>query len=124
MRRRRILELVRTGPDLEVYQYFRDSHVDVEGTEGSLHEYVMTARLSAVDLTVREISVQPRALPFPECQLAAPNVRLLAGVPVAGIEGAVRSALAGPMGCTHLNDVLRFLRFAVGLAASLPGPAD
>ena len=124
MRRRRVLDLVRAGPDLEVYQYFRDSYVDGEGTEGSLHEYVMTARLSAADLAVREISVEPRALPFPECQLAAPNVRLLAGVPVAGIEGAVRSALGGTMGCTHLNDVLRFLRFAVALATSLPGPSD
>jgi Protein of unknown function (DUF2889) len=123
MRRRRVLDLVRAGRDLEVYQYFRDSHVDAGGTEGSLHEYVMTARLSAADLVVREIAVEPRALPFPECRLAAPNAQLLTGVPVAGIEASVRSALSGTTGCTHLNDVLRFLRFAVSLAASLAGPA-
>jgi hypothetical protein len=117
MRRRRVLDLVRIGGDLEVYQYFRDSHVDADGSEGSLHEYVMTARLSAGDLVVREISVEPRALPFPECRLAAPNAQLLVGVPAAGIEGSVRSALGGTMGCTHLNDVLRFLRFAASLAA-------
>lgn len=118
MRRRRVLDLVRAGGDLEVYQYFRDSHVDADGTEGSLHEYVMTARLSGDNLVVREISVEPRALPFPECRLAAPNVQLLFGVPAAGIEGSVRSALGGTMGCTHLNDVLRFLRFAASLAAA------
>jgi hypothetical protein len=126
MRRRRVLDLVRAGRDLEVYQYFRDSHVDADGAEGSLHEYVMTARLSAGDLVLREISVEPRALPFPECQLAAPNAQLLVGVPAAGIEGSVRSALGGTMGCTHLNDVLRFLRFAAALAAAagLAGLAD
>jgi hypothetical protein len=118
MRRRRVLDLVRVGPDLEVYQYFRDSHIDVDGAEGSLHEYIMTARLSGADLVLREISVEPRALPFPECRLAAPNAQLLIGVPAAGIEGSVRSALGGTMGCTHLNDVLRFLRFAISLAAA------
>jgi Protein of unknown function (DUF2889) len=119
MRRRRVLDLVRNDGGLDVYQYFRDSHVDADGAEGSLHEYVMTARLSSDDrddLVVREISVEPRALPFPECRLAAPNAQLLVGLPVAGIEGSVRSTLTGTLGCTHLNDVLRFLRFAAALA--------
>ena len=118
MRRRRVLDLVRVGHDLEVYQYFRDSHIDGDGAEGSLHEYVMTARLSGAGLVVAEISIETRALPFPECRLAALNAQLLIGVPVAGVEGSVRSALGGTMGCTHLNDVLRFLRFAVSLAAA------
>jgi Protein of unknown function (DUF2889) len=124
MRRRRVLDLVRAGRDLEVYQYFRDSHVDADAIEGSLHEYVMTARLSAADLVVREISVEPRALPFPECRLATPNVQLLVGVTVAGIESSVRATLGGTMGCTHLNDVLRFLRFAASLAASMTDSTD
>jgi hypothetical protein len=113
-----VLDLVRIGPDLEVYQYFRDSHIDTGGGEGSLHEYVMTARLSAAELVLREISVEPRALPFPECRLAAVNADLLIGLPAAVIEGSVRSALGGTMGCTHLNDVLRFLRFTAALAAT------
>jgi hypothetical protein len=118
MRRRRVLDLVRVGPDLEVYQYFRDSHIDIGGGEGSLHEYVMTARLSSAELVLQDISVEPRALPFPECRLAAVNARLLVGLPVGAIEGSVRSALGGTMGCTHLNDVLRFLRFTAALAAT------
>jgi hypothetical protein len=112
MRRRRILDVVPAGPDVEVFQYFRDSHIDAGGGEGSLHEYVMTARLSAGDLVVRAISVEPRALPFPECPLAAPHAQLLVGLSTNDIESAVRSALSGTTGCTHLNDTLRFLRFA------------
>jgi Protein of unknown function (DUF2889) len=122
MRRRRILDLVRDGDAIDVYQYFRDSHVDGGGREGSLHEYVMTARLSAGDLVVREIMVEPRALPFPECSLAAANAQLLVGTSTLDVESAVRSTLSGTMGCTHLNDVLRFLRFAGSLALAIaPG---
>ena len=79
----------------------------------------MTARLGADDLVVRAISVEPRALPFPECTLAAPNAQLLVGLSANDIEASVRSALGGTMGCTHLNDTLRFLRFA---AATWPPP--
>ena len=118
MRRRRILDVVPAGPEVEVFQYFRDSHIDAGGGEGSLHEYVMTARLSADDLVVRAISVEPRALPFPECPLAAPHAQLLVGLSTSDIEASVRSALGGTMGCTHLNDTLRFLRFAGYLAAA------
>jgi Protein of unknown function (DUF2889) len=122
MRRRRILDMVRDGDAIDVYQYFRDSHVDGGGREGSLHEYVMTARLSAGDLVVREITVEPRALPFPECSLAAASAQLLVGTSTLEVESAVRSALSGTMGCTHLNDVLRFLRFTGSLAPAIaPG---
>ena len=54
----------------------------------------------------------------PKCRLAAVNTSLLIGLPAAVIEGSVRSALGGTMGCTHLNDVLRFLRFTGALAAA------
>lgn len=124
MRRRRILDVVPAGPDVEVFQYFRDSHVDREGAEGSLHEYVMTARLSAADLVVRAISVEPRALPFPECPLAAPNAQLLVGMSTHDIDSSVRSTLGGTLGCTHLNDVLRFLRFAGSLVSATTTDGD
>jgi hypothetical protein len=122
MRRRRVLDLVGDGDDIDVFQYFRDSHVDGDGREGSLHEYVMTARLSAGDLVVRAITVEPRALPFPECSLAAANAQLLVGTSTSDVENVVRSRLSGTMGCTHLSDVLRFLRFAGSLASAIaPG---
>lgn len=112
MRRRRILEVAPQDNQAEIYEYFRDSHIDGAGRERSLHEYVVTAAVDIGDLTVREISVEPRSLPFPECPLASPNARALVGTPLPGIDSAVRTRLAGIAGCTHLNDVLRFLRFA------------
>jgi hypothetical protein len=115
MRRRRILEVTPGRPwegQAEIFEYFRDSHVDGAGRERSLHEYVVTAVVDTGDLTVREISVEPRSLPFPECPLASPNAKALVGTALPGIDGAVRTRLAGIAGCTHLNDVLRFLRFA------------
>jgi Protein of unknown function (DUF2889) len=124
MRRRRILDVVPAGENLEVFQYLRDSHIDQDRVEGSLHEYVMTARLRASDLVVQAISVEPRALPFPECPLAAPNAQLLVGTSTSDIESTVRFTLGGTMGCTHLNDVLRFLRFAGSLASAAAPNGD
>ena len=124
MRRRRILDVVPAGENLEVFQYFRDSHVDRGQGEGSLHEYVMTALLRTSDLVVQAISVEARALPFPECPLAAPNAQLLVGTSASDIESTVRSRLSGTMGCTHLNDVLRFLRFAGSLASAAAPKED
>jgi hypothetical protein len=59
--------------------------------------------------------VEPHALPFPECPLAAPNARDLTGVSLREITGTVRARLSGTRGCTHLNDVLRFLRYVPAL---------
>lgn len=120
MRRRRLLDVRPGDGQAEIYEYFRDSHVDGEGRERSLHEYVVTAVVAAGDLTVREISVEPRALPFPECPLASPGAQALAGTPLPALDSAVRTRLAGVAGCTHLNDVLRFLRFAQPLLSRLP----
>jgi hypothetical protein len=119
MRRRRILEVVPRNDTLEVYEYFRDSHIDADGVEGSLHEYVVTAVVNAADLVVMRISVEPLALPFAECPLAAGNAELLCGSSLSDINASVKSLLNGTMGCTHLNDVLRFLRFVGPLHSSL-----
>jgi hypothetical protein len=42
----------------------------------------------------------------------------LTGASLRGITGAVRDRLSGTRGCTHLNEVLRFLRYVPALAAS------
>lgn len=112
MRRRRILEVGPADGQAEIWEYFRDSHLDGAGRERSLHEYLVTAVVDTADLTVSAISVEPRALPFPECPLASSGAQALVGTPLPGIDRAVRTRLAGLAGCTHLNDVLRFLRFA------------
>ncbi|AXI76295.1 DUF2889 domain-containing protein [Peterkaempfera bronchialis] len=119
MRRRRILEVARHGGDLDIYQYFRDSHLDAAGREGSLHEYELHAVATQGSLTLSALSVRPRALPFPECPLAAAEVGVLLGTSLYDIEDSVRARLSGTRGCTHLSDVLRFLRFAGPLADRL-----
>ncbi|MCW2946675.1 MAG: hypothetical protein JWR24_3392 [Actinoallomurus sp.] len=112
MRRRRILDVTPRGDRLDVFEYFRDSHLDAALREGSLHEYVVRASVSADDaLVLTEIGVEPRALPFPECPLGSRHVTDLLGTSLHEIDGAVRAGLSGTRGCTHLNDVLRFLRY-------------
>ncbi len=119
MRRRRILELVRRDDGAEIREYFRDSHIDESSVEGSLHEYVVTAQVDD-DQVIRDIHVEPRALPFPECPLASPNAAVLIGTRIDEVDEAVRAKLTGTAGCTHLNDVLRFLRFVTPLSSIDP----
>jgi len=117
MRRRRVLDVTPAGDGWEVFEYFRDSYFDPGGEEGSLHEYTVRARVAADGATIENIDVTPEALPFPECLLAAPHARELAGTSVREVGGTVRSRLSGTRGCTHLNDVLRFLRHVPVLAS-------
>jgi hypothetical protein len=125
MRRRRILDVAGRAGEYEIFEYFRDSHFDPALREGSLHEYVVRAEVSGEErLTLTRIDVEPHALPFPECPLAAPNAQDLTGVSLHEITGTVRARLSGTRGCTHLNDVLRFLRYVPALAASCPDPAN
>jgi hypothetical protein len=116
MRRRRVLDVVARTGGYKIFEYFRDSHFDSTLREGSLHEYVVRADVSE-GLTLKRIDVQPVSLPFPECPLAALNAQDLTGLSLAEITGAVKARLSGTRGCTHLNDVLRFLRFVPALTA-------
>jgi hypothetical protein len=111
MRRRRILDVTAGADGYDVFEYFRDSYFDPTSREGSLHEYVVRAKISADGSTVEDIDVTPEALPFPECPLASPNARDLVGTSLGEVTGTVKSRLSGTRGCTHLNDVLRFLRY-------------
>ncbi|GAB2982806.1 DUF2889 domain-containing protein [Amycolatopsis acidiphila] len=117
MWRRRILDVTPRAGGYDVFEYFRDSYVDPEGLERSLHEYSVRARVAADAETVEDVEVTPHALPFPECPLAAPNARDLVGTSLREVSGTVRSRLSGTRGCTHLNDVLRFLRCVPVLTA-------
>src|SRR6202035_4569396 len=117
MRRRRILDVAGRPDGLEVFEYFRDSHLDADLREGALHEYEVHARVAAdAGCTLEHIDVVPHALPFAECPLAAPNAADLAGVSLRDVGGTVKQRLAGTRSCTHLNDTLRFLRYVPALA--------
>jgi hypothetical protein len=118
MRRRRILEITRAGDGFEIFEYFRDSYLDDDGNESSLHEYIVRAQADR-DLVLTEIAVEPRALPFPECPLASANASSLAGTSLRDAHSSVRQMLAGTRGCTHLSDTLRFMRFTEPLSLEL-----
>jgi hypothetical protein len=119
MRRRRIFEVTQVADGYELYQYFRDSYVDADGRENSLHEYVVRAAAGR-DLVLTDIAVEPRALPFPECPLASENAVALRGTSLRDAHESVRGMLSGTRGCTHLSDTLRFLRFTETLSSALP----
>ena len=126
MRRRRILDVTARGSGYEVFEYYRDSHFDAGLREGALHEYEVHARVAsnaggrAGEYTLERVDVVPHALPFGECPLAAPNAADLTGTPLRDVTAAVKERLAGPRGCTHLNDTLRFLRYVPALTGYLP----
>jgi hypothetical protein len=117
MRRRRVLDVARRPAGYEVFEYFRDSHLDASLREGALHEYEVHARAAAdAGCTLEHIDVVPHALPFGECPLAAPNAADLAGASLRDVSATVKQRLAGSRSCTHLNDTLRFLRYVPALA--------
>jgi hypothetical protein len=117
MRRRRILDVSPRPGGYAVFAYFRDSHFDVHGREGALHEYEVHARTGADEgCTLEHIEVVPHALPFDECPLAAASASSLVGVSLRGVAATVREQLTGTRSCTHLNDTLRFLRYVPAMA--------
>jgi hypothetical protein len=59
-------------------------------------------------------------LPYGECPLAVTHVAALTGLPLRDLRGAVLERLRGPLGCTHLNDMLRALAAVPALARQLP----
>jgi hypothetical protein len=129
MRRRRILDVTARGSGYEVFEYYRDSHVDAGLREGALHEYEVHARVASGDggnaegCLLEHVDVVPHSLPFGECSLAAPNAAGLSGTPLRDVTGTVRGQLAGTRGCTHLNDTLRFLRYVPALTGHLHAAA-
>ena len=58
---------------------------------------------------MRAVTPVPRVLPYDECPLAVGHVAAMAGLPLSELRGAVLELPRGPLGCTHLNDMLRAL---------------
>lgn len=115
-RRRRMLQVApmedrRTA----VTGYFRDTFVRPDGVEVVVHEYGLVAALSGDPLVLDTVEAVPGNLPLEHCPLAARSALALGGLPVSQIEPTVRRAMAGPTGCTHLNDELRSLRLVPAL---------
>ena len=106
VRRTRRLD-VTPGKRVRIDASFRDTWLDPGGSEGVLHEYVLTASLTD-DGVVASIHAEPRVLPYRECSFAAASPQQLVGRHINDVADAVRAA-AGTSTCTHLDDLLRSL---------------
>jgi len=120
MCRARRIDVWADGAVLHVDAFFQDSSTLPEGGRQSIHEYTVTARADLETGTLRTVTPIPRVLPYDECPLAVQNVSALAGLPMRELRGAVLERLRGPLGCTHLNDMLRALAAVPALARNLP----
>ena len=124
MRRARRIDVWADGPVLAVDAFFQDSSTLPEGGRQSIHEYSLTAAADLETGTVRAITPVARVLPYDECPLAVANIAALNGLPLGELRGAVLERLRGPLGCTHLNDMLRALADVPALARQLPAAAE
>jgi hypothetical protein len=122
MRRARRIDVWTDGPVIRVDAFFQDSSTLPEGGRQSIHEYTLTAEADLESGTVRAVTPVARVLPYHECPLAVRNVAALAGVPLSELRGMVLERLRGPLGCTHLNDMLRALAGVPGLVSQLSAP--
>lgn len=118
MRRRRLMDVVRDGDVLRVEAMFRDTHVDADGDESVVHEYGLSAVVSADRLELLAVAAEPRVLPWQECPMAAGSAAALVGRTVGTLGQHVRGELSGTSSCTHLNDLLRSLDDVSALAAA------
>ena len=120
MRRARRIDVWVAGPVIHVDAFFQDSSTLPAGGRQSIHEYTLTAQADRETGTLRTVTPVPRVLPYHECPLAVGNVATLAGLPLSELRGAVLERLKGPLGCTHLNDMMRALADVPVLARQLP----
>ncbi|MCD4533008.1 DUF2889 domain-containing protein [Nocardioides sp. cx-169] len=118
MRRARRLDVVRDESGLRLDGFYQDSGTLPDGGRTAIHEYVLTAESDA-DEVVTSVSPVPRVLPYHECPLATLNTTRLVGGTLQDLRTTVLRDLAGPAGCTHLNDMLRSLSDAPALARTL-----
>ncbi len=80
------------------------------------HEYGIRARFDPEDLTLIDIEVDGRVLPFGTCYAAPATADILVGRSAREFREFVPQALRGTHGCTHLNDMLRALQDVSAMA--------
>jgi len=119
MRRARRIDVWADGAVVRVDAFFQDSSTLPGGGRQSIHEYTLTAEADRAAGVVRAVTPVPRVLPYRECPLAVTHVGALAGTPLAELRAAVPERLRGPLGCTHLNDMMRALADVPALASGL-----
>ena len=103
MRRRRRLDVC--GGEAEVF--FRDSMVELDGTETVVHEYGLTGTVDVTTNVLTAINAVPHVLPGPDCPNAAASAVDVVGLRLDELREHVRRNFRGVPTCTHLNDALR-----------------
>lgn len=119
-RRARRIDVWRAEGVLKVDAGFQDSGPNPQGTRTAIHEYRVYAEVDEASGTLLALQALPLILPFRECPGASIKASRMVGQNVREFRQAVLDTLAGTVGCTHLNDVLRALADVPALARSLP----
>jgi len=86
-----------------------------------VHEYELEVGVVGTPPMVRHLRAGPGTLLLPDCPGAAPDVTLLEGLPLRGMEAEVRSRFVGVQGCAHLNDLIRSLRYVEPMTGQFGG---
>lgn len=119
-RRARRIDVWRAEGMIKVDAGFQDSGPNPQGTRTAIHEYRVYAEIDEASGALLALQALPLILPFRECPGAAMKATRMVGQDVGVFRQAVLDTLAGTIGCTHLNDVLRALADVPVLAAMLP----
>lgn len=117
-RRARRIDVWLSDAGIEAEAGFQDSGPNPLGSRTAIHEYAVRMTVAG-DGTISALTAAPLILPYRECPGASRNVDRLLGTPVAALRESVLETLPGPLGCTHLNDVLRALADVPALAEAL-----
>lgn len=124
MRRRRRIDVWQEDDVVRVDSYFRDSRLDPDGTETSVHEYDVEVVATSGALRIAEITVRARTLPGPDCPGAVASAQDVVGTTLPELRATVRQRLRDSHSCTHLDDQLRALADAPFLLGELAGTPD
>lgn len=120
-RARRIDVWPESSSGFGIESFFRDSHVDAEGRETIVHEYLVTASVDRDTGLFTSCSAHFGALPYPECPSALASAERLVGTRPGDLRERVRETFTGTSTCTHLNDTLRSLAAVPHLIGVLRG---
>jgi hypothetical protein len=119
LRRARRIDVSLVDGRIVIDSAFQDTGSLPSGGRAALHEYRLGMTADLASGRILSVDAEPRVLPFVECPSATVNLRGLVGTRLADLRESVLAQLAGPAGCTHLNDALRALAEAPALAAML-----
>lgn len=119
-RRARRIDIWRAEGVLKIDAGFQDSGPNPQGTRTAIHEYRVYAEVDEESETLVSLQALPLILPYRECPGASIKAARMVGQNVGDFRQSVLDTLAGTLGCTHLNDVLRALADVPALAKMLP----